>query len=89
MRAGDVRIDGVEGNKDIRMTAGDLKIGLLPASYSSVRASVKFGDLQARPLGISKDGIFSSFDWNGSGRYKLYASLFAGDVVFTRGQILH
>jgi hypothetical protein len=89
MRAGDVRIDGVEGHKDIRMTAGDLRIDLLPASYSSVHASVKFGDLQARPLGISKEGIFSSLNWNGSGKYKLNASLFAGDVILTRGETVH
>ena len=84
MRAGDVRIDGIEGNKDIRMTAGDLNIALRPAAYSRVHASVTFGDLEARPLGISKDGIGNSLDWTGAGSYTFHASLFAGDLKLSQ-----
>jgi len=84
MRAGDVRITGVEGNKDIHMTAGDLKIEMVPTSYSHVHASVTIGDLRASPLGISMDGIRNSFEWNGTGRYILDASLFAGDLTLAR-----
>jgi hypothetical protein len=84
MRAGDVRITGVEGNKDIHMTAGDLKIEMAPTSYSHVHASVTIGDLRASPLGISMDGIRNSFEWNGTGRYILDASLFAGDLTLAR-----
>ena len=80
MRAGDVRISGIEGNKNIHLTAGDLKIDVQPESYSYVHGIVTFGDLNASPLGISKDGIKSSFEWHGTGRYKLDASLFAGDL---------
>src|SRR5262245_2368908 len=69
MRAGDVRISGIEGNKDIHLIAGDLKIDVLPGSYSYVHGAVTFGDLNARPLGISKDGIKSSFEWHGTGKY--------------------
>jgi hypothetical protein len=85
MRAGDVRIDGIEGNKDIRMTAGELKIGIEPASLSRARASVTFGDLEARPLGISKSGIKRSFKWAGTGTYTLDARLLAGDLTLSRG----
>jgi len=87
MRAGDVRVSGVEGNKDIRMTAGDLKIDLIPAAYLRVHASVKFGDLRAGPMAISKDGIGNSFDWSGSGIYILHASLFAGDLTLERERV--
>jgi hypothetical protein len=87
MRAGDVRIGGIEGNKDIHMTAGDLKIDVSRTSYSQVHASVTFGDLRANALGISKDGIGNSFDWTGTGRYTLRASLFAGDLTLAREEI--
>jgi hypothetical protein len=83
MRAGDVRIDGIEGNKDIRMTAGELKIGILPESLSRARASVTFGDLEARPLGIAKSGIKRSFKWAGTGAYTLDARLLAGDLTLS------
>jgi len=84
MRAGDVRIGGIEGNKDIHMTAGDLKIHVSRTAYSQVHASVTFGDLRANPLGINKDGIGNSFDWTGTGKYTLRASLFAGDLTLAR-----
>ena len=86
MRAGDLGISGIEGNKDVHLTAGDLKIDVSPESYSYVHAAVTFGDLVAHPLGISKDGIKNHFDWNGAGKYKLDASLFAGDLVLVKGQ---
>jgi hypothetical protein len=80
VRAGDVRIEGIEGNKDVRMTAGDLYIDVEPATLRHVHASVTFGDLEAGPLGVEKDGIRNKFDWFGAGQYTLDARLFAGDV---------
>ena len=81
MRAGDVGISGIEGNKDVHLTAGDLKIDVSPETYSYVHAAVTFGDLVAHPLGISKDGIKNRLEWSGAGKYKLDASLFAGDLM--------
>ena len=80
VRAGDVRIEGIEGNKDVRMTAGDLYIEVDPDSLRHVHASVSIGDLNARSLGIEKDGLRNSFDWFGDGQYTLDARLFVGDV---------
>lgn len=80
VRAGDVRIEGIEGNKDVRMTAGDLHIDVQPDSLRHVHASVTFGDLKAPSLGIDKDGIKNKVDWFGVGEYTLDARLFAGDV---------
>jgi hypothetical protein len=81
VRAGDVRIEGIEGNKDVRMTAGDLHIEVAPGSLRHVHASVTFGDLKASSLGIEKDGFKNSVDWFGDGQYTLDARLFAGDVT--------
>jgi hypothetical protein len=80
VRAGDVRIEGIEGNKDVRMTAGDLYIDVQPDSLRHVHASVSIGDLNARSLGIEKDGFKNSFDWFGDGQYTLDARLVVGDV---------
>jgi hypothetical protein len=86
IRAGDVRITGIEGNKDVRMTAGDLDIDIGSGSYSRIQASTTFGDLEARPLRIAKGGIARSFDWTGPGQYELRAHLFAGDLKLSRQQ---
>jgi len=80
VRAGDIHIEGIEGNKDVRMTAGDLFIDVQPDSLRHVHASVSIGDLNARSLGIAKDGFKNSLDWFGDGPYTLDARVFAGDV---------
>jgi hypothetical protein len=87
LTAGDVEVQGIEGNKDIRMTAGDLTIGVRPGTLSRAHASVTFGDLDARPLGIEKGGIKRSFDWIGRGRYTLDARVFAGDLTLASGKV--
>jgi hypothetical protein len=80
VRAGDIRIEGIEGNKDVRMTAGDLYIDVQPDSLRHVHASVSIGDLHASSLGIETDGFKNSVDWFGDGQYTLDARLFSGDV---------
>jgi hypothetical protein len=80
VKAGDIEIQGIDGNKDIRMTAGDLTIGVRPGTLWYAHASVTFGDIDASPLGISKGGIKRSFEWIGGGKYTLDARLFAGDL---------
>jgi len=81
MRAGDMEVAGIDGHKDIRMTAGDLRIGVRRESLAAAHASVTFGDLDARALGISKSGIKRSLDWIGGGTYALDARLGAGDLT--------
>ena len=48
---------------------------------AAAHASVTFGDLDARALGISKSGIKRSLDWIGGGTYALDARLGAGDLT--------
>jgi hypothetical protein len=81
LKAGDVKISGIEGNKDVHMTAGDLNIEADPASYSSVHGSVTIGDLDAHTIHISKGGFHRSFDWRGTGPYNLRASIVVGDLT--------
>jgi len=84
VKAGDIDMRGIEGNKDIRMTAGNLTIGVRPDTLWYARGSVTFGDIDARPLGIEKGGIKRSFEWIGGGKYTLDARLFAGDLKLAR-----
>jgi hypothetical protein len=81
LTAGDLTVEGIEGNKDVESRAGDVRIDVGRADdYSRVDASVWAGDLDARPYHVSKGGLFRSFDWRGSGPYRLHAHLLAGDL---------
>jgi hypothetical protein len=81
LTAGDLSVQHVEGNKDIELHAGDIKIDVGRAEdYHSVDATVWAGDLNAAPFQVSKEGLFRSFDWKGHGPYRLHVHLKAGDI---------
>ena len=86
LSAGDLNVQKVEGNKDVELYAGDVRIDVGRAEdYHSVDASVWAGDLNAEPFQIRKEGLFRSFDWKGKGPYRLHVHLKAGDVrLFTK-----
>ena len=79
--AGDLTIEGIRGNKDVELRAGDLRIDVGRADdYKTVDASLWAGDLHASAFQIEKGGLFRSFDWTGNGAYRLHARVLAGDL---------
>jgi hypothetical protein len=81
LSAGDLTLEGVRGNKDVELRAGDLRIDVGRADdYKNVDASLWAGDLKASAFQVFKGGLFRSFDWTGTGRYRLHAHLMAGDL---------
>jgi len=88
LTAGDLRIDGITGNKDVELHAGDVRIDVGRAEdYRNVDASVWAGDISAPPFRVNKGGLFRSFDWSGKGPYRLHAKLKAGDLhLFSKSE---
>lgn len=81
MPAGDLSVDGVSGDKDIELHAGDLNISAGDAAdYGRVDASVVSGGLEAPPFHESHGGLFRSFEKHGTGKYTLHAHVGAGDL---------
>jgi hypothetical protein len=81
LSAGDLTIEGIRGNKDVELRAGDLRIDVGRAEdYNKVDAGLWAGDLKASAFQIYKEGLFRSFDWSGNGPYRLHAHLLAGDL---------
>lgn len=80
--AGNVEVSGITGDKDVELHAGNLEIAVGdPATYAHVEASVTSGDIEAAPFGESHGGLFRSFEKSGTGKYKLAAHLWAGDLI--------
>jgi hypothetical protein len=81
LTAGSVTIEGVNGNKSVDSYAGELNVDVGRADdYKRVDASVWAGEILAPAFRAEKGGLFRSFDWRGSGPYRLRASLWAGKV---------
>lgn len=81
LSAGEIRIEGIEGNKDVKAYAGEMHIDVgRVEDYRAVEASIWAGEIQAAPFRASKEGLFRSFNWDGTGPYRLRASLWAGEL---------
>jgi hypothetical protein len=82
MRAGDLSVVGVAGDKDLELTGGDLSVQVPdPKDYGPVDLSVKFGDVSGSQFGNPKGWMGNSIRWDGSGKYRLHAHVFAGDLT--------
>jgi hypothetical protein len=82
MPAGELVLEGISGDKDVELHAGDLTIsGSDAKDYSSVDASVTAGDLEATSFGESHGGLFRSFHKDGPGKYRLRAHVGAGELT--------
>jgi hypothetical protein len=80
--AGDVEVRDVVGNKDVELNFGALTISLGDkAGYSTVKASVSSGEIDAKPFGESHGGLFRSLEKSGSGKYRLRAYVGAGSLT--------
>ena len=81
LTAGELTIENVQGNKDVRSQAGEIRIDVGRAEdYRRVRASVWAGEVDAEPFNLSTGGLFRSFNWTGRGTYQLRARLKAGEI---------
>ncbi len=82
MPFGDLTLEGIAGDKDVELHAGDLTIGVGNADdYSRVDTSVSAGDIDASPFGQSRGGLFRSFEKSGPGKFTLHAHVGAGDLT--------
>ncbi|MGH9495767.1 MAG: hypothetical protein ACRD3B_12275 [Candidatus Sulfotelmatobacter sp.] len=82
MFAGELNLSDVTGDKDIVLHFGHLNMDVgSPEKYGRVEASVNSGDLQASAFGVSKGGLFRSFDQKGPGNFRLYAHMGAGELA--------
>jgi hypothetical protein len=81
MFAGELNVRDITGDKDVELHFGRLNMDVGSAEkYGHVEASVNSGALQASAFGVSKGGLFRSFDQNGPGNYRLYAHVGAGEL---------
>jgi len=81
MFAGEVVIDGIEGDKDVEVSAGRIEIKVpRPDEYGRRDASVHAGSIEASAFNISKGGLFRSFTQKGAGKYRLHVHVATGEI---------
>ncbi len=84
LTAGELALRGIEGNKDVELHAGEMNLDVgRVEDYGRVEGSVWAGEIHATPFSTTKDGLFRSFKWQGTGTYRLHAHLKAGELRMT------
>jgi hypothetical protein len=82
MSAGDAKVEEIEGDKNIQLTAGQISItAARDWDYKEVNASVDIGEVNAEVYGENKGGFFRAFrKQDGHGEYRLRAHVMTGQI---------
>jgi len=84
LSAGELKIEDVEGDKNVELLAGQIEIEIRhPEAYGHRDASVTTGSIDSSAFDIFKGGLFRSFDQQGPGKYRLHAHVMAGEIDLT------
>ncbi len=82
MSAGEVKVEDIEGDKDIDLYAGQISVSSTrPWDYRSVDVSVSIGAVNAPVYGTQKGGFFRSITKEtAGGEYSLHAHVITGEI---------
>jgi|HubBroStandDraft_4_1064222.scaffolds.fasta_scaffold24500_1 hypothetical protein len=80
-KVGDVIVENVEGDKDLELGVGDIRIEREAASYRLVRASTGIGDVNADVSGEVSGWLGKTLKYRGDGKYELRAHVGVGDIT--------
>ena len=79
-KVGDLRVEDIEGDKDLQLGVGDIRVAFGRAAYHLVRASTSIGDVNTRTGDVSAGFLGKTLKYYGDGKYELRAHVSIGDI---------
>jgi hypothetical protein len=79
-KVGDVVVDEIEGDKDLELGVGDIRVARERATYRLVRASSGIGDVNSE-YGETSGWLGKTLNYHGDGKYELRAHVGVGDIT--------
>jgi hypothetical protein len=79
-KVGDVTVDEIEGDKDLELGVGDIRVAREHATYRLVRASSGIGDVNS-DYGEASGWLGKTLHYHGDGKYELRAHVGVGDIT--------
>ncbi len=79
-KVGDLTVEDVEGDKDVELGVGDIRISAERTAYHLVRASTSIGDVNGDGYGESSGWLGKTLKYNCDGKYELHAHVGIGDI---------
>jgi len=79
-KVGDLTVDSIEGDKDLNLGVGDIRISTQHAGYRLVNASTGVGDVSSDGYGETHGWLGKTLKYHGDGKYELRAHVGVGDI---------
>jgi len=79
-KVGDVTVENVEGDKDLELSVGDIRVASGHSGYRLVHASSGIGDVNGDGYGETSGWLGKTLKYHGEGKYELRAHVGVGDI---------
>lgn len=79
-KVGDLIVESVEGDKDLSLGVGDIRISSEHSRYRLVKASTGIGDVDSDGYGETHGWLGKTLKYQGDGKYELRAHVGVGDI---------
>jgi hypothetical protein len=80
-KVGDMTVENIEGDKDLELGVGDIRVAAVRTSYHLVRASTSIGDVNGEGYGETSGFLGKTLKYRGDGKYELRAHVSVGDIT--------
>jgi hypothetical protein len=80
-KVGDLTVEDIEGDKDLELGVGDIRVGVGRSAYHLVHASTSIGDVNGEGYGETSGWLGKTLKYHGEGKYELRAHVSVGDIT--------
>ena len=80
-KVGDMTVEDVEGDKDLELSVGDIRVDAAHSGYRVVHASTSIGDVNSDGYGEARGFLGKTLRYHGEGNYELRAHVSVGDIT--------
>jgi hypothetical protein len=80
-KVGDLTVEDIEGDKDLELGVGDIRVAVGRSAYHLVRASTSIGDVNGDGYGETSGWLGKTLKYHGDGKYELRAHVGVGDIT--------
>ena len=80
-KVGDLTVEDIEGDKNLSLSVGDIRVDAQQSGYRLVHASTSIGDVNGDGYGETSGWLGKTLRYHGDGKYELRAHVSVGDIT--------
>jgi hypothetical protein len=80
-KVGDLTVKEIDGDKELELGVGDIRVEVERSAYHLVQASSGIGDVNGNGYGESSGWLGKTLKYRGDGKYELRAHVGVGDIT--------